>query len=282
MHSAQSMPLQSPASVASASTGAAGRRVRRVPAARIPSARQRTRSGIIVSAVVHLLILLFLLSPAAILVDPNLKEELLGAGGPGPAGGGGGGVRGTGSVHFVTIAPAPKPEPPKVAPVAVIQPPKPPEPVLPPLETPKLAQETKVEVKVETPLVGTGGGTGHDGTAGNGPGTGGGIGTGVGTGRGSAVGPGTGGGALENYPPTPLEMFIPPIPTPSSVHGFHMIADFDVDEHGTVIGQPIFTPTKDGSYNRKIRDYLKTFKFRPGTTPKGEPIRAKYQMIIDF
>src|SRR4051812_28815772 len=251
MHSAPSRSEEPRDSGQPAAAGATARRARRLPAARIPGTNDRKRSGAVVSAIVHLLLLLFFLSPAAILVDPNLKEELLGAGGAGPAGGGGGGFRGTGTVLFVEVAPAQNPEPPKIAPTPVAQPPKPPEPVLPPLELPKLAQETKVEVKVPTPVVGIGAGSGTDGTSGNGPGKGGGVGTGVGTGRGSAVGPGTGGGGLGNYPPTFTEMFLPPLPQPGSVRGFHCIADFDVDEHGKVTSV-VFTPTKDKDYNRRL------------------------------
>ena len=254
-------------------------RPRDVPATAIPRVRERKRAGTIVALLLHGLLLLFLLSPAALLVDPNLKEIMLGAGGSGPAGGGGGGNSGTGGVNYVHVAP-PKP-PPIIAPQLVIEPPKPVEPVIPPLEMPKLAEEQKIELKVQSPVVGIGGGTGSDRTRGNGPGTGGGVGTGVGTGRGSGLGSGTGGGGQENYPPSPTELFIPPMPMPSSVRGFQLIVDFDIDEKGKVIGL-VFTPSRDGGYNRKLQEYLKSFKFRPGTTLKGDPIRAKYQMIVDF
>jgi len=243
----------------------------------LPSKKEKRRAGTAVSFLFHLLLILFLASPAAILTDPNLKEELLGAGGLGPRGGGGGGNLGTGAVRYVKMTPAPTPVPPKPAEVI---PPKIEEPIIPPLDLPKV-QETKVEVKASAPVVGVTGGTGHDGTNGNGPGSGGGIGTGVGTGTGSGNGPGTGGGNQENYPPTPNEMFIPPLPTPSSVKGFKLIANFDVSEKGKVI-EVIFTPTKDGGYNRKLHDYLMGFKFRPGTTPQGVPVRAKYQMVVEF
>ena len=258
------------------------RRTRAVPATAIPGSRDGKKSGTVVSLVLHALLLLFLLSPAALMTDPNLKEILQGAGGPGPVGGGGGGNSGTGTVRFVTVAPPPKPvSTPVATPQLVIEPPKPVEPIIPALETPKLASE-KVEVKVQSPIVGTGGGTGSDATNGNGPGVGGGIGSGIGAGKGSGVGPGTGGGGQENYPPSPTELFIPPMPVPSNVRGFHLIVNFDIDEKGKVIGLPVFTPSKDGGYNRKLQDYLKSFKFRPGTTPQGVPIRAKYQMIVDF
>ena len=272
------VPQQSQPSIPRKSTGAGWRRPSVVPRAGLPQKKEKRRAGTAVSLAFHILLLAFLLSPAALLVDPNLKEELLGAGGPGPAGGGGGGSRGTGTIKYVKLEPKPTP----VASVTPeIIPPKPVEPVIPNLDLPQL-ETPKVTVKVQTPIVGIGGGSGSDGSGGNGPGRGGGIGTGIGTGRGSGTGPGTGGGAQANYPPTPTEIFIPPMPMPSSVKGFHLIANFDIDERGRQVGDPIFTPTKDGAYNRKLAEYLKTFKFRPGHTPAGVPIRAPYQMIVDF
>ena len=190
-------------------------------------------------------------------------------------------MRGTGApreaIQYVRVAPAEAPTPaPKVAP-PVIPPPKP---------VPK--QEPKAEAPPPQPTppeptqpVGTGGGTGADGTAGTGPGTGGGVGTGIGTGKGSGVGPGTGGGTQANYPPTPIEMFIPPLPVPASVKGFHLVAEFDVDEHGKVLSMN-FTETRDRGYNRRLADVLRGFRFRAGTTPDGTPIRMKAQVVVDL
>jgi protein TonB len=212
---------------------------------------------------------------------PTEMEQ--GAGGPGPAGGGGGGMRGTGSpreaIRYVQVAP-PAPTPALVVQPKVVQPVV--QPIVPPppkKEAPKA--DTATPPPSPTQPVGSGGGTGADGTAGSGPGTGGGVGTGVGTGRGSAVGPGTGGGGQANYPPTPIEMFIPPLPVPSSVKGFHLIAEFDVDERGKVLALN-FTETRDRGYNRRLGDVLRGFRFRPGTTPDGTPIRMKAQVVVDL
>ena len=88
---------------------------------------------------------------------------------------------------------------------------------------------------------------------GAGPGSGGGVGSGIGTGTGTSVGPGTGGGPAGAYPPTPTQFFLPPLPAPSSLKGYHLIAFFDVDEKGnaTLLG---FNPSRDDGYNRKLRD----------------------------
>lgn len=168
----------------------------------------------------------------------------------------------------------------KVVPPPVVQPP--PEPVPPPVEPVKI--EPKLEV-AKLPDVsatpGTGGGSGTDGTAGNGPGSGGGVGSGIGTGRGSGIGPGTGGGNAENYPPTAIEVFIPPLPVPDRARGSHIVAEFDVDVSGRVLSFD-FTKTKDGGYNKRLEEVFRGFRFRPGTRPDGTPIRMKAQVAVDI
>jgi len=246
--------------------------------------------------VLHLLLVMLLITPLAS-HEGLVIEHPQGAGGPGPAGGGGGGKRGTGGVQehvqYVQVAPpAAKPQRAIVPPPPVVQPkpqpkPVPPPPVVKPAElTPAIQPETKVAVAAKppeaaAPIPGNGGGTGRDGSAGSGPGSGGGFGSGQGTGRGAGNGPGTGGGTQANFPPSPTEMFIPPLPMPDKVRGFHLVAEYDVDSTGKVVDFT-FTPTRDGSYNDRLRDVLKSFKFRPGTRPDGTPIRMKAQIIYDF
>ena len=72
-------------------------------------------------------------------------------------------------------------------------------------------------------------------------------------------------------------MFLPPMPIPDRVRGFRMIAEFDIDEAGRVVSFH-FTETKDGGYNRKLRDVLRSIRFRPGSRPDGTPIRMKAQI----
>lgn len=245
---------------------------------------------------IHLLLILLLFAPLA---SPEIRKELLGAGGPGPAGGGGGGSRGTGGgshraerTQYVQVVPPPPPKPttvPQLVPPPVVKP-----PVVPPVVTPPPVVKPPVETKSETNVVndkppadvasvstGTGGGRGTDGSAGNGSGSGGGIGSGVGTGRGSGVGAGTGGGTGTIYPPTPTELFIPPMPPPSKIKGFELIATFDVDSTGKVLDFK-FTETKDGAYNKKLHDILGSVRFRPGVDGLGNAVRAKTQIIYTF
>jgi hypothetical protein len=257
-----------------------------------------TRAGALISVVVHALIIFLLIIP--FFMPRNVIERMQqGAGGPGPAGGGGGGSRGTGGhsvekIRFVRVSPTPVPTPttlppivpppPKVTPK--VEPPKPP-PVQPPVIPKPQSAAPAAPAAPETPVVvasaepGVGGGSGTDGSSGAGPGSGGGVGAGVGTGRGSGTGAGTGGGTLTNYPPVPIEFFLPPLPAPSNVRGFHFIAEFDVDSTGRVIAFD-FTPTRDGDYNKRISQVLRSMKFRPGTRPDGSPLRMKAQVGYEF
>lgn len=270
----------------------AARPVYRVPIG-IPIRDEGRRASVVVSVAVHALIIGLLIVPF-FYSDTIIERVEQGAGGPGPAGGGGGGRRGTGGgtiekLQYVRLAPDPVPTPttlpavtpPVPAPVPKVEPPKP-APVPPPEPAPQeqsAMPAPQVVVAAATP--GTGGGTGNDGTRGTGPGSGGGTGSGIGTGRGSSTGPGTGGGTQANYPPQPIEFFLPPLPPPSSVRGFRFIAEFDVDSTGRVLDLK-FTETRDGEYNRRIASVLRSMRFRPGTRPDGSPLRMKAQVGYEF
>lgn len=205
----------------------------------------------------------------------------VGGGGEGPAGGGGGGSAGDDlppgdRLQFIQLnAPAPDAAA-EVAP-AVVEPPR-------PAPVPIPAAPSPVPTAPTTPSSGAGGtgaGTGNTGGPGTGPGSGGGTGSGTGTGTGSGVGPGTGGGPGTNYPPTPTQFFLPPLPAPASVRGYHLIAYFDVDERGNakLLG---FNPSRDNGYNRKLRDVLTALRFRPGTRPDGTPVRDTVDIQFIF
>ena len=280
-----------PASVSSQAPNRV-RAPRRLPATGLQLKRDDRRAWSLLSLMLHVLLIALLTADLAS-HEAAVIEQPQGAGGAGPAGGGGGGRRGTGGVkERVTYV---RPTPPAAAAVqtAVVPPPVvPPQPqpvVPPPVAKPvEPVPEAKADLKIEMPKVeaiapipGTGGGTGRDGTNGNGPGSGGGIGSGIGTGRGSGMGPGTGGGSQANFPPTPTELFIPPLPMPDKVRGFHLVAEYEIDETGKVLDFK-FTPTRDGGYNKRLKEVLGSFKFRPGTTPDGTPIRMKTQIVYDF
>ena len=160
--------------------------------------------------------------------------------------------------------------PPKVVP--------PPKPIVPPVTTPQAAPPSPQPNVTAAPA---GPGTGVAGTAGAGPGSGGGTGSGIGPGIGSNNGPGTGGGPAGSYPPSPTQFFLPPLPAPSSLKGYHLIAWFDVDEKGNakLLG---FNPSRDGGYNRKLRDVLLSLRFRPGVKADGTPVRDTVDIQFIF
>ena len=247
-----------------------------IPDALPPESRWR---GAVLSVMVHLLVVLLVIIPA--LVSTGVIDVIPGGGGPGPAGGGGGGTRGTGGsadqererLRYIQVSPTPIAVPSTLP------------PIVPPVEEKKDTQPVvppTVEINTEVPKAaiavdltsGAGGGSGTDGSAGNGPGSGGGTGSGVGTGRGSGTGPGTGGGPGTIYPPTPAVLLVAPFPIPERIRGTEVVAVFDVDERGNVISFE-FTRTKDGNYNKKLRDMLGEIRFRPATTFEGVPVRAR-------
>ena len=164
---------------------------------------------------------------------------------------------------------------------AIVAPP--PIPVEPPRPSVAVPEKSVTAQPVTAPSsIGAGtAGAGTAGTAGAGPGSGGGIGSGIGTGTGSANGPGTGGGPGTNYPPTPTQFFLPPLPAPASLRGYHLTAFFDVDEKGNakLLG---FNPSRDGGYNRKLRDVLLALRFRPGVRPDGTPVRDTVDIQFIF
>jgi protein TonB len=263
-------------------------RRRQLPALALPRAREDRRTSAVLSVALHVLVVMLLITPFA--VHHAIVEQPQGAGGDGPAGGGGGGHGGTGGVpeehdrlQFIRVAAPPAteiPTSPVVAPPPTPVPP--PEPVkVEPIPEAKIEVAAPAKVPDVAATPGVGGGSGHDGTNGTGPGTGGGVGTGIGTGRGSGIGPGTGGGNQVNYPPQPIEFFLPPLPAPDRVRGFHLVAEFDVDESGRVRAFD-FTPTRDGDYNKRLQEVLRNLRFRAGTRPDGTPIRMKAQIGYDF
>jgi hypothetical protein len=269
-------------------------RRRELPALSLPRAREDRRASALLSLLLHVAVVMLLVTPFAI--HHAIIEQEQGAGGPGPAGGGGGGHGGTGGIadqserlRFVQVAPQPVNAAPQTVAEPVVPPPTPvppPEPVkIEPTPTPPVEAKLDVPMPTKLPEVaatpGIGGGSGHDGTSGCGPGSGGGVGSGIGTGRGAGVGPGTGGGNQVNYPPQPIEFFLPPLPPPEKVRGFHLVAEFDVDETGRVRSFD-FTPTRDGDYNKKLQDVLRSMRFRAGTRPDGTPIRMKAQIGYEF
>lgn len=262
----------------------------------IPVENPRRVRSLILALLIHAAIVLLLIVP---FTSPELLRSVLGAGGLGPAGGGGGGNKGAGGrmveerLQFVRVAPPPPaPTPPRPQVVPPLTPPvvppvpkptvTPPPTPTPPPETPAPATSSAATTapSMATSGAGTGVGTGNDGSGGTGPGSGGGVGSGVGTGRGSAVGAGTGGGPGSIYPPAPTELFLPPLPVPNKAKGTIVVV-FDVDSTGKVLDLE-FRPTKDGAYNRKLREALIAIRFRPAVNAQGVPVRARAEITYSL
>jgi hypothetical protein len=74
-----------------------------------------------------------------------------------------------------------------------------------------------------------------------------------------------------------VALTILPIPVPSKVRPYTLVATFDVDTLGnaTLLG---FNPSKDGGYNKRIREMLSEIKFRPAVRADGRPVRDTAQI----
>lgn len=253
---------------------------------RISSGNRNSWHGWLASVVVHLLLLALLMLPA-LHSDFDLGRAE-GAGGKGPTGGGGGSSGGNETaerVQYMPLAPAPSVNVPAAVTPSATPPVAPPiiQPVTPPV-SPVKPSAVDPQPTTSQPKAGVSNGAGAGsgvGSGGAGPGSGGGVGSGEGTGRGTASGPGTGGGNAKNFPPTPKQFFLPPLPAPKKVHGFHLIAWFDVDSLGKS-ALLRFTPTPDGEYNKRLRETLLALKFRPATRPDGTPLRDTVNVEFTF
>lgn len=248
----------------------------------VPAEVARSRKvGLALSVAIHSLIIALLLLP--VLFSPTARAIISGgAGGPGAAGGGGGGFNIREGLRYIRVTPEPSASSPTPTPVPPVTPPVPrevppptPEPVQPiPNETPP-AHTGTADSGATQAATGIGG-------PGAGPGTGGGVGSGVGTGTGSAEGPGTGGGTGEDYPPQPLEVFLPPSPIPSKIRRpYILMVTFDVDSMGKVMSVD-FPGTPDRGYNRRLREIFSRMRFRPAVSAQGRPLRRAVTLTYQF
>ena len=60
-----------------------------------------------------------------------------------------------------------------------------------------------------------------------------------------------------------------------------IVVVFDVDSTGKVLDLQ-FNPTKDGSYNRKLREALIAIRFRPAVNAQGVPVRARTEITYSL
>lgn len=63
-----------------------------------------------------------------------------------------------------------------------------------------------------------------------------------------------------------------PVPVPSKVRPYTLVAVFEVDETGRARLLQ-FNESKDSGYNKKLRAMLAEIRFRPAVTADGTPVR---------
>lgn len=251
----------------------------------IPAKGEPRAQATVAALAFHVLVILLVLGPTLLVTSQLIDYSQQGAGGPGAVGGGGGASQSfPGRIKYFpervdflkleTATPTPKKEEVVKPKEEVIKPPTPPPPAPdPPVVAARDSASSAVRVDSSAVTTGAGRGTGNDGTTGTGPGRGGGEGSGVGTGRGSATGPGTGGGAGTIYPPTVVALPILPLPIPSKVRPYKMVAQFEVDSAGNA-RLLTWNESRDSGYNRRIRQMLAEIRFRPAVTMDGRPVKA--------
>jgi protein TonB len=227
----------------------------------------------------HALVILLILGPV-VGHDVALVATRDGLG-PGPRGGGGGGERGAGGrpreekVQFVRATAQPVAQP--------LTPPVPPKTVIPPPPPPTIPTFAKVDIKLDAPAPPVLNNLGDGSAVGAGPGTGGGTGTGNGTGRGSGEGPGTGGGGVGDTALAKNYFAVLPLEShPRNLDGKQITVRFAIDEKG-VIQRVEFASTGDRSFDRKLREKMMEWKFRPAfLRSSGVPVASVYETQIGF
>lgn len=88
-------------------------------------------------------------------------------------------------------------------------------------------------------------------------------------------------GEHATYPPSPSELFIPPLPVPDNVRGFRLVAEYDVAPSGEAKLTGM-SRSPNARYNARLQAELLKLRFRPGTTANGTPARAIARVIYDF
>lgn len=83
------------------------------------------------------------------------------------------------------------------------------------------------------------------------------------------------------YPATAIELFNPPLPYPSEVKGFHLIAEFDVSALG-IAKLTGMSRTPNAAYNLRLQSMLRSIRFRPGTASDGKPAHSTARLAFDF
>ncbi len=252
------------------------------PQGKLPALEKVQKNGAIVSASLHLVLILI------IVLAPVVARRVMGE--PGEPGGGGGGGGGR-DILFIELPPAAASAP-AAAEEAVRAPVPPPEPVeddiFTTLPIPEVVEtdaaavdaETRPEISLESLGLGLGVGTG-DGP-GEGTGTGGGVGSGEGEGIGSGIGDGTGGDNGDARAPEPRAVIYPFETPPDDIRGVELTLHFWVDRRGRVTKVEIAPRIRDADFRNKLMDRLRAWVFYPARTMNGSPVEGEYFVTVTF
>jgi outer membrane biosynthesis protein TonB len=258
------------------------RRLRDTPPAlgRLPRARSRHTTGLLVSLAVHAALIALVVSAMTREWTRTPAPGPIAIALPGVDGGGGGNREAYISPPAARTAPVRErpapPKPPREAPA--VEPPlvvPPPESVPAPPDTQPSVAMSSVDTGATAPSGGTGG-------AGLGPGTGGGIGGGIGTGQGAGAGPGGTGEGGRSRPPEPRQLVIPPGDFPNELRGQHLEVTFFVAADGRVEHVEVVPPIAHGGFARKFEETMRNYRFRPARSPAGTPIAGSTTITVSF
>jgi protein TonB len=255
----------------------------RSPFAPAPSRRRWVAP--VASALVHALVIWFVVDRAPELWDRTPPPGAFGLV-PGGGGGGGGGAR----VTYIQLPPVPAGAAAPAVPPPVVETPVPPlpkpepqpqikeTPVAPP---PVAPAETPAAAATQVASAGVGAGTGSGAGPGSGSGTGGGQGSGTGTGTGEGVGPGSGGGGGTIRPPEPRQLILPPMEKPpKDLRGQAVRVTFWIERDGRVVAARTEPEIEDGKYRRRFEEAMMGYRFRPGRDTTGQPVKATFEITF--
>lgn len=274
----QSNPISTdPAGLESVDAGVPPGRARVHASFALPERPKRSVAAAIVSALMHLLVILLAIRLTQAVVE--VKDT--------PAGnaimqfmGGGGGGGGNGGVAFTALTKPPPPPPPVVPPEEPV--------VLPKIET------VPDKIPVVEPPAAKAADTTHAASsaasnAGTGGGSGGGQGTGTGTGTGSGIGPGSGsgtgggnGGGRGGFPPESHFLVIPLSNTPKNLRGTSVDVKFWVAADGRVTNIEVTPAIKDRDYSKRFDETMRSYRFTPARDEAGKAVAGVIVMSVTF
>lgn len=234
-----------------------------IPFARLVSNRG-TRGGVLVSAAVHIAVVLVLIWSGSRLA---LNERT-----PGSEQGRGGGRGGGGRTFLMYVSPA---QPGVRAPPTQVT-----VPMLSAVVIPVPQIRLPEVLPPPAPQVGAmGSGLGSGQGSGTGPGAGSGSGGGTGSGHGTGVGPDSDGGGLF-YPPSPQTVLVPPQHVPASLRDRVITAVFVITARGEVARVSLDPMPRDRQFAAEFLARLRSYMFRPARTVGGRPVAASLTVVF--